>query len=169
MSPKGNHLKEIVEIVGVVSIVASVLLVAWELRQANRVEKAAVLLQLQQSSNEMNSQRAISPEFAKLFPKLAAPESHLITATEISQIDGLARHFVNTCWAAQLAYDNGILGIDQLAGFRDELAGLINAYPGLRQPILDVYDALPAIREMPVFQPVAELALARDAESESGP
>ena len=167
MKPKGNHLKEIVEIVGVVSIVASVLLVAWELRQANQVAKAEIILLLQQSRNEINNQRAVSPDFAKLFPKLAAPESHLITATEISQIDGLARHFVNTCRAAQVAYDNGILSAEQLAGYRDDLATLIETYPGMRQPLLDVYDTFPAIREMAVFQPVAALALARDTETES--
>ena len=167
MNPKGNHLKEIVEIVGVVSIVASLLLVAWEIRQANQLAKSDVASRLQQSIIEINSRRAVSPDFAKLFPKLAAPESHLITATEISQIEGLTWHFVNVYRAAQIAYDNRILSIDELANYRDDLARLIETYPGLRQPLLDIYDTLPVIREMAVFEPVAALAATRSQELEN--
>ena len=90
-----RHWREIVEIVGVVGIVASMLLVAAELRQANRIASAQVELQINEHYNTLNIARVSDPNVAKLFPKLEAPEAHLTTATEASQIRGLAWHGIN--------------------------------------------------------------------------
>jgi hypothetical protein len=90
---KNRHLRETVEIIGVISIVASLLLVAWEVRQANRIAAAQIEMQLAHGFNEMNMSRATTPDFARLFPKLNSPGNHLVTATEESQLQGLAWHF----------------------------------------------------------------------------
>jgi hypothetical protein len=44
---ENRHLRETVEIIGVISIVASLLLVAWEVRQANRIAAAEIEMQIQ--------------------------------------------------------------------------------------------------------------------------
>jgi hypothetical protein len=83
---KNRHLRETVEIIGVISIVASLLLVAWEVRQANRIAAAQIEMQLAHGFNEMNMSRATTPDFARLFPKLNSPGNHLVTATAIRSV-----------------------------------------------------------------------------------
>ena len=165
---RNSHLREIVEIVGVISIVASLLLVAWEIRQSNRIAAAEIEMQLANGFNEMNMSRATTPDFAKLFPKMSAPSSHLVTATEESQLRGLAWHFVNLYFAAQIAYDNGLLDARRLDTYRLDLQQTLDRFPGLHPGFLQIYDDFPEMRDMPVFGPLAALRSRQVAQPVEG-
>ena len=155
-SKGGNHLKEIVEIVGVVSIVTSLLLVAWEIRQSNRIASAEVAVQLTDRFDGIHGDRLGTPEVARLFPKLKDPESHLLTATELSQLEALAWRYVNAYRAAQLAYDSGLLTREQFEVYLTSADGLISAYPGLRPHLVAVVDRHPEFRELEVLRVIVE-------------
>jgi hypothetical protein len=156
-----RHLREFVEIVGVISIVAALLLVAWEIHQANRLATTEIELRLDRNFDELNLRRAMSPDFAKLFPKLGAPTSHLVTATEESQIQGLARHLVNAYAAVQAAHDKGLLQARDLDEHRQDLARTLDRLPGLVPALLAIHDATPGMRTMPVFQPLRDIEARR--------
>ena len=165
MSMYRKHLREAVEIVGVISIVASLLLVAWELRQSNQIAATEVVLRLDSQFNEIHGSRVNSPEVAKLYPKLASPQSHLITATENSQMEGLAWRYVNIFATAQVAYDNGLMSRAHFDRYVTGAESLVKAYPGLHPHLVTVYARLPDIRSMEVMQPVAILAAEQEAAS----
>lgn len=159
-----RHLRETVEIVGVVSIVASLLLVAWQIRQANRIASAEIQMDLAYAYSDVHINRATTPDFARLFPKLTNPESHLITATEDSQIEGLAWHYINVFWAAQLAYESGLMDRPQFDGYIEDVAWLVAAYPGMHKHLIRIYAAMPPLAGKEIFQPVADLAAKQRAE-----
>ena len=154
---KNSHLREIVEIVGIISIVASLLLVAWEIRQANRIAAAEIEIRLALGFNEVNTSRATEPGFAKLFPKLSSPESHLVTATEESQLNGLAWHVMNLYYSAQVAHDSGLLTAQRLDRYRLDLEQTLDRLPGLHSALLEIYDRFPEMRAMPVFEPLRDI------------
>lgn len=158
---KDKHLREIVEIVGVVSIVAALLLVAWEIRESNRIAAAEIEMRLDRGVAELALRRAAGPEFAKLFPKLGAQGNHLVTATEESQIKGLARLLVSTYRSAQVAFDNKLLDADGLDAYRRELEQTLEQLPGLVPAMLKIQDANPEMRAMTVFQPLRDAAARR--------
>ncbi len=161
---KNKHLRETVEIIGVVSIVAALLLVAWEVRQSNRIAAAQIEMELANGFTEMNMRRATTPDFARLFPKMNSPENHLVTATEASQLQGLAWHFANLYYAAQIAHDNGLLDARRLDMYRLDLAQTLERFPGLHSYFLRIYNALPEMQSMPVFQPLRDLEARRPAQ-----
>lgn len=165
MSMYGKHLREAVEIVGIVSIVASLLLVAWEVRQSNRIATTDVVLRLHEQFNNVHAMRLTSPEFAKLYPKIAAPGSHLVTATENSQMEGLAWHYVNIWISAQVAYDQGLVNRQQFERYRNGAASLVRRYPGLHPHLVNVSAAIPAAPTMEILRPVIELATQSQADS----
>lgn len=149
--------RETVEIVGVVSIVASLLLVAWEIHRANRIAAAGLEIRLEQSFAELHGARASVPELARLFPKLASPEGHLTTATEASQIKGLVQHAVEVYRSAQIAHDHGLLPEARLAAYTSDLARMLDTYPGLAPYFIAMHEADPDMHKMKVFQPVRSL------------
>jgi hypothetical protein len=165
---KNSHLRETVEIIGVISIVASLLLVAWEVRQSNRIAAAQIELELAHGFNEMNMSRATTPDFAKLFPKMNSPGSHLVTATEQSQLQGLAWHFANLYYSAQIAHDNGLLDAQRLDMYRQDLAQTLDRFPGLHASFLQIYDVFPEMGSMPVFAPLRDLE-ARSVPQDADP
>jgi hypothetical protein len=162
-----RHWRETVEILGVVSIVAALLLVAWEIRRANGIAAAALELELAQGLAALPAERAAMPEFARIFPKLGSPEGHLITATEASQARGLARQIAETYRAAQIAHDHGLLDDARLEVYVADLAGLLQGYPGLVPYLRAIHDNDPELGTMPVFQPLRALD-ERDSPAGSG-
>ena len=152
-----DHLKEIVEIVGVVSIVASLLLVAWEIRQTNRIAGTEIVLQLAGQYDDIHRDRATLPQFAKLYPKLESPESHLVTATESSQMEGLAGRYLDIFIAAQLAYNDGVMSRNQFQRYVASAGAIVDRYPGLHPYLVRGIDGS-GLESMEVLQPIAALA-----------
>lgn len=166
---KDRHLREIVEIVGVISIVAALLLVAWEIRQSNRIAVAEIEMRLGDEFDELHLQRATKPDFAKLYPKMNSPGKHLVTATEESQIQGLAEHLVNLYYSAQVAHDNGLLDAQGLESYRQDLAQTLERLPGLAPAIVRIHESTLEMRAMPVFQPLRDLEARRVPDATDAP
>lgn len=162
---KDSHLRELVEIVGVISIVAALLLIAWEIHQANRIAVTEIEMRLGDGFDELHLRRATTPDFAKLYPKMRAPGNHLVTATEESQIQGLAEHLVNIYYSAQVAHDNGLLGTQALESYRQDLAQTLQQLPGLAPAFARIHDASPELHAMPVFQPLRDFQARRASQA----
>ena len=166
---KYRHWREMVEIIGVISIVAAILLLAWEVKQTNQIAgeiaNAEMEMRLSLLYNEIHQARATDADFAKLFPKLENPEKHLLTATDLSQIRGLTWHYINIYWAAQTAYDNGLLDEDRLNARKADVSRTLDNYPALRAHFIDIYKTQPFLQGKEMFGPIAEIVSAKDAES----
>jgi hypothetical protein len=160
-----RHWRELVEIVGVIGIVAAMILVASELREANRIAVAEAKMQFEMQISErhetLNIARASDPNVAKLFPKLEAPDAHLITATEASQIRGIAWHEINSLWSVHSAYDKGLITrkfySDYVAGFADTM----ETWPGLIPHYAEIYQNFDAIQGLEEYAPIADYIATR--------
>lgn len=157
--------REIAEVVGIVSIVASLLLIALEVRQSNRLTKAEVELSLAAEFSDIHAARYTDPNVAQLFAKIEAPQGHLITATDKSRMQALAWSLANVYWSAQVAFDKGLLGQDGFARYQHDVDSMLQRSPGLRQHFVDLYETSPHLHGAKIFEPVA--ALARESEENS--
>lgn len=160
-----RHWRELVEIVGVIGIVASMILVASELRQSNNIAAAQTALQISEGFNVLNSARATDPDFAKLFPKLESPESHLITATEASQIRGIAWHFINIIGSVQSAYENGLISREVRDGYIVDFAYTMEQWPGIRSHYVAIYENLGSLQGARAYQPIADYIASQATEA----
>ena len=151
-----KHWRELVEIVGVVAIVASLILVASELRQSNRIAAAQAEQHIADSFNALNIARATNPEFAKLFPKLEAPESHLITATDASQIRGIAVQLSNIQWTVHSAHKNGLISRELRDSYISDFAYILERWPGIRSDLVDMYQSREWMQGIAVSRPITE-------------
>jgi len=87
-------------------------------------------MQLAEFFNVLHIERMSNPDFAKVFPKLEAPEAHLTTATESSQIRGIAWHYANVMVSVQSAYDKDLLSRDKMDGYIRGFANTLEQWPG---------------------------------------
>ena len=158
-----RHWRELLEIVGVVSIVASLLLLAAEIRQSNNIAAAQTAMQIAAAYDELHLARSTNPDFAKLFPKLEAPEAHLTTAIEASQIRGIALHYFSILRAVQSAFDNGLIDQDTRDDYVAGLAHTIETWPGIRAHYVDLYESLGLLQEVAVYAPIADYIASQQA------
>ena len=152
-----RHWREMVEIVGVLSIVASVLLLAWEVKQSNSIARAEIEMQLADMYNQIHQARATDADFAKLFAKIDDPENQLFTATDQSQIRGLTWHYINLYFAIQAAFNNSLIDQDGLDNYKADIAHVLEEHPALAKYFIEVYTVFGPIQDQEIFDPVAKL------------
>lgn len=163
---KNVNWREIVEIVGVVSIVGSLLLLATEVRQSNHIANAAIEMSMTQEYNAINFERATNADFAKLYAKMGDPASHLITATEQEQMRGLAWHYSNIYWLAQTAHDNGLMPEEQLQGYALDLGLLLKRQSALQDHFIAISEMIPGMADEEVFAAVQSIIDERKAKNQ---
>jgi hypothetical protein len=157
--------RDILEVAAVISVVAGLSLVAYEIRQANGIARTQAVMDLSAQYNEVNRTRFSDPTFAALFGRLSDPGRLEVTATESSMIWGLGYHLHNTLWSAQTAHDNGLLSRDGLNIYRDDLSLFLNL-PGLAPTLVQIFNEQVDKQDAYVFEPLAELVDELRAESE---
>ena len=157
-----RHWRELLEIIGVISIVAAILLLAAQVRESNAIAAAQTEIQVNEAFDLLQGLRASNPDFAKLFPKLEAPEAHLTTATEASQIRGMAWHIMNGLWSVHTAYENGLLSRSARDGLVADFAYSIQKWPGIRSHYIAIYENLGPRQGVDVYAPIAEYIAAQN-------
>lgn len=155
---KNKNWRSVAEFVGIVSVVAGLILVALEIRQANDIAKAQVVIELAAQANEFNSSTYKNPDVAELVAAMSNSDHTDFTDTQKTMMTGVAWHFANIFWSAQSAHDNGLLGDDEILIYQSSVAWHIENHPGLRPALINVYNTAPWLREMFVFEPLVELA-----------
>ena len=70
---KYKNWHDVAEIVGMISIVAGLILVAWEVRQANNIARAQMVMDIAAQANEFNSATYENVEVAKLVAAIYDP------------------------------------------------------------------------------------------------
>ena len=150
-----RNFREIIEVVAAISVVGGLLLVAWEIRQANNIARAQTVLELSSAYNEFNVARISNPEVAKLGLVLQRPVDDELSDIEQSMITGLAYHIHNILWSAEVAYDNGLLTLDDLNTYRNDLEHSFEAMPAMAPALIMIYESQPGKQDAYVFEPLA--------------
>lgn len=146
-----------VEIVGVVGIIASMILVAAELRKTNDIASTQAEMALAEQFNAIYLERASNPDIAKLFPKLESPEAHLTTATDASQIRGIAGYYINSLRSVQNAYKDDLISRKVRDSYVAELKQTLKDWPGIHSHYVDIYKNTEALHGSVEFAPIAAL------------
>jgi len=80
----------IAELIGIVSIVAGFALVAWEIRQANNIARAQMVMDLASQANEFNSYTFENPDVAELLKAMTLPDQVNVSDTQRSMMVGVS-------------------------------------------------------------------------------
>ena len=167
---KHRNWRELAEAVGFVTIVAVLVMIALEQRTSNRIAEQVAEAEAQRSLAAMHTSlymsRATNAEVAKVFAKLSAPQGQLITATDVSQMRAIAQQYFNIYRTAQFAYDRGLLPDDQIGQLRRDLEDTIDAYPGLRGALVEVFRTTDGAEDDYLLEPIARLAADQAADGE---
>ena len=142
------------EFVGGLGIIAGLFMVAMEIRQANEIARTEVIIDLAGQYNEFNSARFQDPVVANLSLKLIQPGNYEISETDASMMAGAAWHFANILWSAQVAYDSGLISIEDLTFYRSHLEWMLDNMPGLLPEFESMFESNSAMKEVYVFGPL---------------
>jgi hypothetical protein len=121
--------KSTAEFVGLASIVASLLLVAFELRQTTAISTAQAVFDVNTVLDESYRRRAENPQLDALIENGHNDPSSL-TERELSQFISWVHADMNVTEATWFYYDNGILEAGDMDGFMTSICGRITTQGG---------------------------------------
>lgn len=157
--------KEYLEIIALVAVVISLLLVAYQIQQANRIAIATVEIEISHNFAALN-------EFLMSHPEVSAASRSLDAGEEISDEERdllvqLSRRLLNLWRSLETAYENGVLPESTYRiAFDDMRLSIESAGPERRSLWREVLDYYPSLADTEVFS-AAYAALAR-AEASAG-
>ncbi len=158
--------REIVEVIGVVSIVGSLLLLATEVRQSNKIASAEMEMSLAEGFMQIHMQRAGNLDVAKLWSKITEPEGHLITATDNSQMRGIAWTYVNLFWMVQAAHSNDLMSDAEFEEYVEVVRWILEFRPALQDHFIFIYNTTPAMHGVVIFAPLEDLIRERRSNNQ---
>ena len=120
--------REFAEVVGIVAVVASLLFLAYEIRQSNRIARSTVTFELANNSAEIQEIIWTSPVIAELQARAADPGYELTESEEIMMRAQVRRH-MNLWGAVEVAFRNGHQTREQLDIMLDEVESTIRRLP----------------------------------------
>lgn len=148
-----DRVKTTVELIGLFAVVASLLLVAYEVRQSNRIAQATTTYELGRDINQFNELGYSDVGFAALLIELTKDEAEL-TEVQALQARLLAHRFVNIWTTQETAYKNGLLTSEQFAATKRDVVTVKTEFPGLSSDWEHVFASQPSLRELGVLRPL---------------
>ncbi len=137
--------RQIFEFVGMSAVVVSLLFLAYELRQSNRIAIGNASMEMTNISLELNHSLFENSEISELAVKLSENDQDL-TPTESQMADALAYGYMNMWSAALRAYQNDLISQDSFENFMGGITAEMRRFPGLAPHFVNIkqfYDGFP--------------------------
>jgi hypothetical protein len=136
--------RQIVEVVGVVAVVLSLLLVAFEVRQSNMQSRALIQYELLNDYSMMDQAIFENEAAASLLLKVRSEDVQL-SQLEYERVRSFAFRYMNIWGAQEQAYRNGQMRDEQYQVLLTEVPNFVKEYPGMAPIFRDVLNFNPAV------------------------
>ena len=143
---------QLFEIVGVTAIVLSLLFVAFEIQQANRIAIVSTNNEVYASFSSINEIVMSDPEFADLLVRSSNAGGDELSTVDRIRLSGWVRRHLNVWLPATIAHGNGMLTEDTYKSIFDDARGsLEEAGPEMLSIWKDVLDEYPGLASTELF------------------
>ncbi len=156
--------KATIEVVGLIAVVLSLLLVAYEVRQSNLIAQATITYEIGRDVNRFNERGYADPQFTELLVKLQDP-AFVPSEVDAMRTTLLAHRFVNIWTVQEKAHRNGLLSDEQFAFTRADVITVMNAFPALIRSWKYVLRDQPSLKESLVLEPIVTAVSAEDSSA----
>lgn len=136
-------------LIGSVAVIATLIYLARQVQEANRLGSSTMVSEVTKSFAEFNDMIISNAQVAELFAKLKANECQLSDG-EAVQVRHLVFRYMDIYVQAQDAYDRDYLSRDLFKGMKDTLKWTLATYPGLEADFRDALKSMPAF-DLEVF------------------
>lgn len=147
--------KDLIEFAGAVAVIASLLLVASELRQANNIALRDSRMQINQMQYDLGRLAFESESLVLLREKLRNPDTELNPAEQELALEWASMHMAN--WGNITAsIDAGLLAESTANVWRDTAVSFVTDYPGIIPFLRDQVKARGLVRG---YSPILDAVL----------
>ncbi len=151
-----ERLKDLTELVGVIAIIASLLFLAYEIRQSNQIARSTISYELGNNYSEINEIVWTDPDVAALHVRVRDPE-YVPTEIEEEMLLAEARRYMNVWGAIENAYRNGHQTREQLDVMLDDVEVVLTRLPAARPSWIRELDNHPGLQSYEFYARAREI------------
>jgi len=142
MQVKTTSVVNIIEILGIVTVIVSLLFVAYEINQSNKIAMVDSEQAIWENFSTINELIMDNTEFAELMYNMTN-EDAVFSESDLEKVRALVRRLTNAWSAAENSYNNGMLTEQTYQVLYDDVRNLLITYPGSRQAWQELLDLYP--------------------------
>lgn len=141
---RSTSILRIIELVGIVTVILSLVFVGYEINQANRIAMVDSEQAIWENFSSINEVIMSDTEYAELMYKMTNKDAEF-NSSELEKVRAFLRRLTNAWSAAENSYNNGMLTEQTYQLLYDDVRNLLITYPGSRtawRELLDLYPNL---------------------------
>ena len=142
MQVKATSVINIIEILGIITVIVSLLFVAYEINQANKIAMVDSEQAIWENFSTINELIMDNTEFAELMYSMTN-EDAVFSDSDLEKVRAFVRRLTNAWSAAENSYNNGMLTEQTYQVLYDDVRNLLMTYPGSRQAWQELLDLYP--------------------------
>jgi hypothetical protein len=144
MRNKNKSILNILEVLGMATVILSLLFVAYEINQANKIAMVDSEQAIWENFSAINELIMGNTEYAELMHKMTNEDAEF-SEGDLEKVRAFVRRMTNVWSAAENSYISGMLTEQTYQLLYDDVRNLLITYPGSRkawQELLDLYPNL---------------------------
>ena len=151
------RVREIVETVGIVGLLGSVLLLTFEIRQSNDIAKSEITQQILSEAAGWHTSIMESPDLAALLV-MAKERRAEFSPVEQIRINSLCYRVFDTWLSVQMAYDNGQMRQQDYEDYLNDPRATMGGYPATKAIFKEALAFYPRMAASRMGQAIIEAA-----------
>lgn len=155
MKTHRERLKDIAETIGLVAIVASLLFLAFEIQQSNRIAIASTEIGIRNGYSEFNRALHSGSDIAELMVRGKVPDAEWSPSEELKVLMVVTDLF-NVWLSVETACDNGLARDVTCEELDDDISAFIGMFPGTRPMWYFFVDGYPSLAETKVLMTISQ-------------
>jgi hypothetical protein len=144
------------EAAGIIALLVSLVFLALEINQSNKIAIASVSYDILSDYNEYHRQVLADPEVAEFISKLARADDTTLSPADEARAHAFVTIFINLWFAIQTAHDNGQLTDDGYRAYLEDARHALRRYPRAVPYFKASVESTPSLHELEIFQPIFE-------------
>jgi len=138
-----NKRREFAEAIGLITIVASLLFLAFEIQQSNRIAIAATEIGIRNGYSEFNRAIYTESDVAELLSRAREPDVAWSSTEELKVLMAVS-DVTNVWFSVETACANNLAHAATCAELGDDIRGFIAYFPGVRESLRFILENYPS-------------------------
>jgi hypothetical protein len=159
---KRPTIKTAAEAAGIIAIVVSLILLAMEINQSNKIAIASIQYDILSDYNEYHRQVLADPELGAFVARLKIADDIALSPGDQARAHAFVTIFINIWFVIETAHDEGQLTDDTYQVYLEDARGTLVTYPKSVPYFLESIQSSPSLHRLEIFQPIFEASDALD-------
>jgi len=144
------------EILGAISVLATLVYLAQQIRQSNKIATASSEISIRDNFSTINAAIYENEEIAQLFVNAEDPD-HQFSKVEHMRLRVLLTQLVNVWISIEAAYNNGMASKASFDNIFDDVIQVTTGWPATRPIFAEIIEAFPSHEETELFKAVRNI------------